>query len=128
VVVAMATTVVVVDTSVVVDSGSVVVLVVVVEVGLVEVDDAGDAIVVELPTVVPGEAAEQDATRTTANNAVGRANDRIRTSKDRISVSRIQYQPGTMAVATFTSHERTRACCSPAQFPCDRARRIGTAI
>ncbi len=86
VVVAMAT-VVVADGAVVVVSARVVVLVVVVvEVGLVEDDDAGDAIVVELPTVVSGEAAEQDATRTTASNAVRRAKDRIRTGMDRISV------------------------------------------
>lgn len=83
----MAATVVVVDTSVVVDPGRVVVLIVV-EVGLVEDDDAGDAIVVEVPTVVSGEAAEQDATKTTANDAVRRAKDRIRTGIDRISVSR----------------------------------------
>lgn len=82
----MAATIVVVDTSVVVDPGRVVVLIVV-EVGLVEDDDAGDAIVVDLPTVVSGEAAEQDATRMTANNAVERAKDRIRTGMDRISVS-----------------------------------------
>jgi hypothetical protein len=125
----MATTGVVVDTSVVVDPGRVVVLVVV-EVGLVEDDDAGDANMVELPTVVSGVAAEQDATRTTANNAVGRAKDMIRTGIDRIGLqaTRIQYQPGAMAVATFAFHERTRACCSPAQFHYDRARRIGIAI
>jgi len=57
-------------------------------VGLVEDDDAGDAIVVELPSVVSGDAGEQAATRTTASKTVRRAKDRIRTGKDRISVSR----------------------------------------
>ncbi|MGH8948465.1 MAG: hypothetical protein ACRDXF_06345, partial [Acidimicrobiia bacterium] len=58
------------DTSVVVDSGAVVV--VEVEMGLVEDDDV-DATMVELPAVVSVEAAEQDATRTTASHAVRRA-------------------------------------------------------
>jgi len=86
VVVAMVT-VVVADAAVVVVSGSVVVLVVVVEMGLEE-DDAGGAIVFELPTVVSGEAAEQDAARATAIKAVRRAKDRIRTGMERISVPR----------------------------------------
>ena len=84
VVVAMVT-VVVADAAVVVVSARVVVLVVV-EMGLE--DDAGGAIVVELPTVVSGEAAEQDAARATAIKAVRRAKDRIRTGMERISVPR----------------------------------------
>ncbi len=86
VVVGMAATVVVADALVVVVSGSVVVLVV--DAGLVEEDEAGAAIVVEVPSVVSDEAPEQDATRTTASNAVRRAKDRIRTGMDRISVPR----------------------------------------
>jgi hypothetical protein len=85
VVVAMVT-VVVADAAVVVVLARVVVLVVV-EMGLEE-DDAGGAIVVELPTVVSGEAAEQDAARATAIKAVRRAKDRIRTGMERISVPR----------------------------------------
>ncbi len=85
VVVGTAAPVVVVNASVVVVSGRVVVLVVV-EAGTVEDDDElGTAVVLEVPSVVSGEAAEQDATRTTASNAVRRAKDRIRTGIDRIS-------------------------------------------
>jgi hypothetical protein len=58
---------------------------IVVVVGPVEDDDAVDAIVVELPTVISGEAAEQDETRATAISAVRRAKKRIRTGMDRIS-------------------------------------------
>ena len=81
----MAATVVVVKTSVVVDSGAVVV--VEVEVGLVEDDDV-DATMVELPAVVSVEAAEQDATRTTATHGFRRAKDGNRTGMDRRSVRR----------------------------------------
>ena len=100
-------------------------VVVVVEVGRGEDDVLGTSVVVELATVASGGAAEHEATRRAADNAVRRAKDEIRTGMDRISARRPRrFSTNRKDGDDNPQLPKGKACSSPAQFPFDRRKEL----